>query len=228
MKYFGSLSEQSAIWPLKDIFLRASISDMLIVKRGSVPQIVCFPYIPFVTSSTLNNVNYIFCFRRHVFIYFDLFLNFTDEPSQIYLHKPHLGPLHFFTLHSSVCLIENLAFVNNRFKFGGCLLLLRNVLFLKHWSSSFLCRMDLSCIMSVYISGFWGLNVVTYGMIFVPSVIYFEFKSFDLSRDVAFWNASSIRLSGYFRLIKNSSNSSNRLRSVLSSDTIVFSLLAKV
>ena len=62
----------------------------------------------------------------------DLFLNFTDEPSRTYLHKPHLGSLHVFTLHSSVCFIENLAFVNNRFKFGGCLLLLRNVLFLKH------------------------------------------------------------------------------------------------
>ena len=62
----------------------------------------------------------------------DLFLNFTDEPSRIYLHKPHLGSLHFFTLHSFVCFIVNLAFVNNRFKFGGCLLLLRNVLFLKH------------------------------------------------------------------------------------------------
>ena len=62
----------------------------------------------------------------------DLFLNFTDEPSRIYLHKPHLGSLHCFTLHSSVYFIVNLAFVNNRFKFGGCLLLLRNVLFLKH------------------------------------------------------------------------------------------------
>ena len=62
----------------------------------------------------------------------DLLLNFTDEPSRIYLQKPHLGSLHFFTLCSSVCFIVNLAFVSNRFKFGGCLLLLRNVLFLKH------------------------------------------------------------------------------------------------
>ena len=53
----------------------------------------------------------------------DLFLNFTDEPSRIYLHKPHLGSLHFFTLHSSVYFFLNLAFVDNRFKFGGCLLL---------------------------------------------------------------------------------------------------------
>ena len=52
----------------------------------------------------------------------DLFLNFTDEPSRIYLHKPHLGSLHFFTLHSSVYFIVNLAFVDYRFKFGGCLL----------------------------------------------------------------------------------------------------------
>ena len=51
----------------------------------------------------------------------DLFLNFTDEPSRIYLHKPDLGSLHFFTLHSSVCFSVNLAFVNNRFKFGEIL-----------------------------------------------------------------------------------------------------------
>ena len=128
-----------------------------------------------------------------------------------------------------ICLLVNLAFVNNRFKFGGCLLLLRNVLLLKHWwRSSFLCRMDLSCIMSVYISRLWGLKVVTDGMIFVPSVVSFAFKSFDLSRDLAFWIASSIRLIGYFRLIKNSSNSSNRLCSVPLSDTIVFSLRAKL
>ena len=50
--------------------------------------------------------------------------------------------------------------------------------------------MDLSCIMSVYVSGLWGLKVVTYDMtydmIFVPSVVSFVFKSFDLSRDLTF------------------------------------------
>ena len=40
--------------------------------------------------------------------------------------------------------------------------------------------------MSVYISGLRGLQVVTYGTIFVPSVVSFVFKSFDLSRDLAF------------------------------------------
>ena len=40
--------------------------------------------------------------------------------------------------------------------------------------------------MSVYISGLRGLKVVTYGMIFMSSVISFVFKSFGLSRDLAF------------------------------------------
>ena len=100
------------------------MSDMLIVKRDSVPQIICFPYILFVTSSTLNNVNYIFFFFFFFFFALqdmfsftlkDLFLNFTDEPSRIYLHKPHLGSLHFRYASSSICFIVNLAFVNNRF-----------------------------------------------------------------------------------------------------------------
>ena len=50
---------------------------MLIEKSGSVPQIVCLPSILFVTSTTLNDVNYIYCFTIHVFIYFErLFLKF--------------------------------------------------------------------------------------------------------------------------------------------------------
>ena len=40
--------------------------------------------------------------------------------------------------------------------------------------------------MFVHISGLRGLKVVTYGMIFVPSVVSFVFKSFELSRDLAF------------------------------------------
>ena len=53
-----------------------------------------------------------------------LILNLTDDPSRIYLHKPHLGSLHVFTQHSSVCFIVILAFVKTHFKFGGCLLIL--------------------------------------------------------------------------------------------------------
>ena len=40
--------------------------------------------------------------------------------------------------------------------------------------------------MSLYISGLRGLKVLTYGMIFVPSMVSFIFKSFDLSRDLPF------------------------------------------
>ena len=140
------------------------MSDMLIVKRGSVPQIICFPYIHFVTSSTLNNVNYIFLLYKTCFhLLWKTYFLILRTSLRGYICISHiLARCIFYT--TLFCLFHcKFSFVNNRFKFGGCLLLLRNVLFLKHWwSSSFLCRMDLSCIMSVYISGFWVLKVVTY------------------------------------------------------------------
>ena len=78
------------------------------------------------------------------------------------MHSPHLGSLHLVTVNFVSSLSENFALVSNFLKFGGWRLLLRKVLFENNvFSLSSLKRMVLLWRMSGYISGFWGLNVVT-------------------------------------------------------------------
>ena len=128
-----------------------------------ISQIVCFAYVLFIAASALYDVDNIFRLTGHMSLTLKTFsLKSIDDPSIRCLHRLHLGSLQVLTLYSSLKLLVNLAFVNKRFKFGGSHLLLTKTLSLKLLcSSSFLCKIDLSCFMS----GLYGLNVVTYGMI---------------------------------------------------------------
>ena len=71
MQYFGSLSEQSAIYMY---FVKLWYSDMLIVQCHSVSKVNCFAYILLVTAPALYNIYDVFCFACHICIYFECLL----------------------------------------------------------------------------------------------------------------------------------------------------------
>ena len=64
--------------------------------------------------------------------------------------------------------------------------------------SSFLCKMRLCCLISQKISGLYGLNVVTYGMMYDSFDFSGFFNKHVLSSNFTFSMASSISFNGYF------------------------------
>ena len=81
-------------------------------------------------------------------------------------------------------------------------MLLRNILSLKILcKSSFLCKMFLCCLISLKISGLYGLNVVTYGMMSDSFDFSGFFNKHVLSSNFTFSMASYICFNGYFRFL---------------------------
>ena len=87
-------------------------------------------------------------------------------------------------------------------------------------------RIDLFCRIWGYISGLFGLNVVTYGIELLPLLVdSFCLSKSDLFRALIFAILSSMRDEGYFCFKRNVFSSSSLTSSVLSSEIIIFNLL---
>ena len=157
-------------------------------------------------------------------------LKLNVDSSLICLHSPHHDSLHLVTSNFFCCLSKNFVLVNNFFRFGGCHLLFKNIFCLKMaFILSSLKRIDLFCRICGYISGLFGLNVVTYGIKLLPLLVdSFCVSKSDLFRALIFAILSSMRDEGYFCFKRNVCSSSSPTSSVLSSKIIIFNLLAKL
>ena len=170
---FGSVVAQLSIWALilsfRIVGSRMCCRCMVIRFRRSFVSPIYSPlhplqiitYITFLTSQVMFSFTVIFL--PH--------FNVINSPSIKWQHRPQFARLHLVTF-GVASISENLAFVSSRFRLGACRLLLIMVYLSR---TVFIClslfKMLKSWCISENISGFLGLNVLTYAIASLVSLL---------------------------------------------------------